>query len=191
MKREDVLKQFPEATEEQITAILNINGTDVESWKNKVPKKADYDELLRKAGEFDKLEEENLTDAEKVKKVLADAETAKADFFKKSNQLEAEKILVAAGLTEEDYKDLLSGIVSEDAETTKTMATNFAGLISKQKESAIQKTKEELMDTTKTPGGGSGGAGGEEEEPDDVKNAKSITFGTVDKDAQSAKDYYK
>ena len=55
MKREDVLKQFPEATEEQITAILNINGTDVESWKNKVPKKADYDELLRKAGEFDKL----------------------------------------------------------------------------------------------------------------------------------------
>lgn len=57
MTREDIKKSFPDATEEQITAILNINGNDVKAWKDKVPKKADYDELVRKAKEYDKLEE--------------------------------------------------------------------------------------------------------------------------------------
>jgi len=157
MTREDIKKSFPDATEEQITAILNINGNDVKAWKDKVPKKADYDELVRKAKEYDKLEEAGLTDEEKVQKALREAEDAKADFAKKTNRLDAEKILVAAGLAEEDYKDLIDGIVSDDADTTKSMATNLANLITKQKESAVQKTKEELMDGTNTPGGSGGG----------------------------------
>ena len=83
MTREDIKKSFPDATEEQITAILNINGNDVKAWKDKVPKKADYDELVRKAKEYDKLEEAGLTDEEKVQKALREAEDAKADFAKK------------------------------------------------------------------------------------------------------------
>ena len=39
MTREDIKKQFPDATEEQISALLNINGTDVKAWKDKVPKR--------------------------------------------------------------------------------------------------------------------------------------------------------
>ena len=92
-------------TEEQITTILDINGNDVKALKDKIPKKADYDELVRKAAEYDILQEADLTDAEKIQKALQAAEDAKADYAKKSNRLDAEKILVAAGLTEEDYKD--------------------------------------------------------------------------------------
>lgn len=186
MTREDIKKEFPDATEEQITALLNINGNDIETWKKKVPKKAEYDELLRKAGEYDKLEEAGLTDEEKVQKALREAEDAKADFAKKTNRLDAEKILVAAGLAEEDYKDLIDGIVSDDADTTKSMATNLANLITKQKESAVQKTKEELMDGTNTPGG-SGGGGGADDKTDAEKFAESLV---KDKgsDAESAED---
>lgn len=186
MTREDIKKSFPDATEEQITAILNINGNDVKAWKDKVPKKADYDELVRKAKEYDKLEEAGLTDEEKVQKALREAEDAKADFAKKTNRLDAEKILVAAGLAEEDYKDLIDGIVSDDADTTKSMATNLANLITKQKESAVQKTKEELMDETNTPGG-SGGGGGADDKTDAEKFAESLV---KDKgsDAESAED---
>ena len=36
MTREDIKKEFPDATEEQITALLNINGNDIETWKKKV-----------------------------------------------------------------------------------------------------------------------------------------------------------
>ena len=186
MTRGDIKKSFPDATEEQITAILNINGNDVKAWKDKVPKKADYDELVRKAKEYDKLEEAGLTDEEKVQKALREAEDAKADFAKKTNRLDAEKILVAAGLAEEDYKDLIDGIVSDDADTTKSMATNLANLITKQKESAVQKTKEELMDGTNTPGG-SGGGGGADDKTDAEKFAESLV---KDKgsDAESAED---
>lgn len=188
MTREDIKKEFPDATEEQITALLNINGNDIETWKKKVPKKAEYEELLRKAGEYDKLEEAGLTDEEKVQKALEDAENAKAEFAKKTNRLDAEKILVGAGLSEEDYKDLIDGIVSDDADTTKSMATNLANLITKQKESAIQKTKEELMDGTHTPGGkgGSGGSGGGEK-TDAEKFAESLLEGK-ETDSQSADD---
>lgn len=185
MTREDIKKEFPDATEEQITALLNINGNDIETWKKKVPKKAEYDELLRKAGEYDKLEEAGLTDEEKVQKALKDAEDAKAEFAKKTNRLDAEKILVGAGLTEDDYKDLIDGIVSDDADTTKSMATNLANLITKQKESAVQKTKEELMDGTHTPGG-SGGSGGEDK-TDAEKFAESLVE-SKGSDAQSADD---
>lgn len=185
MTREDIKKEFPDATEEQITALLNINGNDIETWKKKVPKKAEYDELLRKAGEYDKLEEAGLTDEEKVQKALKDAEDAKVEFEKKTNRLDAERILVGAGLSEEDYKDLIGGIVSDDADTTKSMATNLANLITKQKESAIQKTKEELMDGTHTRGG-SGGSGGEEK-TDAERFAESLLEGK-ETDSQSADD---
>lgn len=162
MTREDIRKQFPDATDEQITALLNINGTDVNNAKkNNVDPKV-LKKLQEDSAAYVKLQEAGLTDEEKIQKALQDAEDSKKEFDKKSNRLDAEKILVGAGLTEDDYKDLIDGIVTEDAETTKTMATNLAGLITKQKDAAVQKTKEELMDGTNTPSGGSGENGGEE-----------------------------
>lgn len=191
MTREQIKEQFPDATDEQITAILNINGTDITAAKKN---NIDPKELKRLQGievEYKKLQDADLTDAEKIQKALKDAADSKKDYEKKVNKLDAEKILVAAGLTEEDYKDLIDGIVSEDAEATKTMATNFANLIKSQKDSAIKKTREELMDGTNTPGGSGGGSGNPDEKTDDVKNVESISFGGVSKDAQTARDYYK
>lgn len=191
MTREQIKEQFPDATDEQITAILNINGTDITAAKKN---NIDPKELKRLQGievEYKKLQDADLTDAEKIQKALKDAADSKKDYEKKVNKLDAEKILVAAGLTEEDYKDLIDGIVSEDSEATKTMATNFANLIKSQKDSAIKKTREELMDGTNTPGGSGGGSGNPDEKTDDVKNVESISFGGVSKDAQTARDYYK
>lgn len=172
MTREDIKKQFPDATEEQITAILNINGTDVtNAKKNNVDPKI-LKKLQEDSAAYAKLQEAGLTDEEKIQKALQEAKDSKIEFAKKSNRLDAEKILVGAGLTEEDYKDLIDGIVTDDAEVTKNMATNLASLISKQKDSAIQKTKEELMDGTNTPGGT--GGGGDDGETDAEKVAKEI-----------------
>lgn len=156
MTREDIKKQFPDATEEQITEILNINGADIETEKKKNIDPKVLKRLQDDSAAYKKLQEADLTDAEKIQKALADAEASKTEFAKKSNRLDVEKILVAAGLTEEDYKDVIDGLVSEDAEVSKKLATNIAGMLGKQKEAAIQKTKEELMDGTKTPGGDGG-----------------------------------
>ena len=191
MTRDDIKKQFPDATEEQITALLNINGTDITAAKKNNVDPKELKRLQDIETEYKKLQDADLTDAEKIQKALADAATSKAEFDKKSNRLDVEKILVAAGLTEEDYKDVNDGLISEDAEKSKTLATGLAAMLTKQKETAIQKTKEELMDDTKGSGGGTGGAGGEDNKTDDVKNVESIRFGGLDKNAQTARDFYK
>ena len=185
MTREDVKKQFPEATEEQITAILDINGADLSAAKKN---NIDPKELKRLQGietEYKKLQDANLTDAEKIQKALKEAEDSKNEFAKKSNRLDVEKILVAAGLTEDDYKDLIDGIVSEDAEKSKTMANGMVAMLTKQKEAAIQKTKEELMDGT-GGSGGAGGAGGEDKKTEAEKFAE--TFGKEAGDAAKASE---
>lgn len=192
MTGEDIKKQFPDATEEQITALLNINGTDIEgAKKNNVDPKV-LKQLQEDSAAYKKLQEANLTDAEKIQKALQDAENSKNEFAKKSSRLDVEKIFVAAGLTEEDYKDLIDGIVSEDAEKSKTMANGLVAMLTKQKEVAIQKTKEELMDGTGGSGGDGGAGGGRDEKSEDVKFAESIaaSFAVDGKSVQNVFENY-
>lgn len=166
MTREQIKEQFPDATDEQITAILNINGTDITAAKkNNVDPKV-LKQLQEDSAAYKKLQEAGLSDEEKIQKALDDAAASKADFQKKSNRLDVEKILVSAGLTEEDYKDIIDGLVSEDAEASKNLATSMSNMLTKQKEAAIQKTKEELMDRTKTPGGSGDGEEDDKKTPD-------------------------
>lgn len=175
MTREDVKKQFPDATDEQIKAILDINGIDIEgAKKNNIDPKV-LKQLQADSEAYKKLQEADLTDAEKIQKALNEAAASKAEFAKKSNRLDVEKILVGAGLTEEDYKDLIDGLVSEDTEASKALATNLANMLTKQKEAAVQKTKEELMDGTQTPG--SGGDGGDDEKSTAEKIAQKFYSG--------------
>ena len=172
MTREQIKEQFPEATEEQITAILNINGTDLAvAKKNNVDPKV-LKQLQEDSAAYKKLQEANLTDAEKIQKALDDAAAAKADFARKSSRLDVEKILVGAGLKAEDYKELIEGLVTEDAEKSKVLATSLATMLGKQKEAAVQKTKEEMMDGTQTPGSDSGTK--EDEKTEDVKTKKEL-----------------
>ena len=189
MTRDDIKKQFPDATEEQITALLNINGTDIETEKKKNVDPKELKQLREDAAAYKKLQDANLTDAEKIQKALDDAAASKADYDKKSNRLEVEKILVAAGLTEEDYKDVIDGLVSEDADASKTLATNLANMLSKQKESVKQKTREELMDGTIGAGGEGGSGGNGEEKTEDVKFAENIAA-SLAPDDKSAQDVF-
>ena len=73
MTREDVLKLFPEATDEQITNLLNQNNSEVATEKNKVKqykaKAESADDLQKK---LDELEAGNLSDLEKANKELAE-----------------------------------------------------------------------------------------------------------------------
>ncbi|WP_394919012.1 hypothetical protein [uncultured Robinsoniella sp.] len=186
MTREQIKEQFPDATEDQITSILNINGGDLKvAKKNNIDPK-ELERLREIETEYSKLKDADLTDAEKIQKVLDEATATKVDYTKKSNRLEAEKILVGAGLTEEDYKDLLDGLVSEDCERTKSLSSSLASLLSKQKAATEQKVREDLMDATKTPGG-SGSGNPKDEKSEDVKFAEDVasSFGMDNKNSQS------
>ena len=162
-----------EPTDEQVTSYLNqVNG---EAQKEK-QKANTYREKAEKFDESQKeLEEErkkNMTAEEQLAEAKRLADEKESEYAKKVNRLDVEKILVEAGLSEDDYKDFIDGIVSSDAETSKTLATSLAATFSKQKETIEQMSKEKGMDNTP----GSGGKGAEEDdfETEAEKVAKSI-----------------
>jgi hypothetical protein len=87
MTREDVLKLFPEATDEQITNLLNQNNSEVATEKNKTKQykaKADTADDLQK--QLDELQAGNLTELEKANKALDTANQQIAD-LQKSNAI--------------------------------------------------------------------------------------------------------
>jgi hypothetical protein len=94
MKREEVKAIFPEATDEQLKQIMDLNGTDVEKAKSKAT--ALEAELKDKKADFDKLN----TEFEELKKSNASGEDWKAKFealqadnLAKEKQAEADRIL--------------------------------------------------------------------------------------------------
>lgn len=93
MKREEIKSIFPEATDEQLKAVMDLNGNDVERAKSKVAaleaelkeKKEGFDKLN---GEFDALKSANADGAE----WRAKFEALQAENDAKAKQTEAERI---------------------------------------------------------------------------------------------------
>lgn len=164
-----------EPTEEQITNYLNQVNGETQKEKDKVEK------LKEKAEQYDEaqrlLEEErqkNMTAEEKLAEAERIANEKASEFAKKTNRLDAEKILLEAGLTSEDYESFIDGIISEDNEQTKALATSLAGTFKAKNEAALQKAKQELLDAGGAgDDGGTGGAGGDDK-TEDVKFAENI-----------------
>lgn len=94
MKREEIKSIFADATDEQLNAIMDLNGADVEKAKSKVT--ALEAELNEKKADFEKLN----TEFEALKTSNASAEDWKAKFealqaenVAKEKQAEADRIL--------------------------------------------------------------------------------------------------
>lgn len=152
MTRDDVLKLFPNATDEQITNLLNQNNSEVAKEKSKVNQykaKADNaDELQRK---LDELEAGNLSEVEQANKNLekanariAELEKAQAISTQRSNA--ASKFNVSA--------EQAAQIIKDDG----TMDYDSLGKIISDKETAAAQAKEqEIANNSTNPGGGTAG----------------------------------
>lgn len=164
MTREDVLKLFPEATDEQITNLLNQNNSEVAKEKNKVSQykaKADTADSLQK--QLDDLQAGNLTELEKANKALETANQQIAD-LQKSNAIRdlREKAMTDFKVTAEQAK----AIIKEDG----SFDTAELGKIMSEKETAAAQAKEqEIAKNQDIPGGGSNKGGA-----DNKTNAEKI-----------------
>ena len=94
MRREEIKSIFPDATDEQLKSVMDLNGADVEKAKSKVT--ALETELKEKKADFDKLNNE----FEALKTANASGEDWKAKFealqaenVAKEKQAEADRIL--------------------------------------------------------------------------------------------------
>ena len=158
MTREDVLKLFPEATDEQITNLLNQNNSEVATEKNKAKQykaKADTADNLQK--QLDEIQAGNLTELEKANKALETANQQIAD-LQKNNAIrdQRESAMTNFKITAEQAKT----IVKEDG----SLDYSELGKIMSEKETAAAQAKEqEIAKNQAVPGGGAGGNKGKTE----------------------------
>lgn len=181
MTREDVLKLFPEATDEQITNLLNQNNSEVATEKNNAKQykaKADTADNLQK--QLDEIQAGNLTELEKANRALETANQQIAD-LQKNNAIrdQRESAMTNFKITAEQAKTIVKDDGSLDyAELGKIMS---------EKETAAAQAKEqEIAKNQDIPGGGAGGDK-DKEKTADVKNAETISFGNAaaSKEAQN------
>ena len=177
-----------EPTEEQISALLDSVTAETKAEKDRADK---YKEKADKADAFEKelndLKDQNLSDDEKRQKEKEQLEQKVAELTANSFKSEAKAILKGAGMDDESIEALLPGMIADTLENTQARANAYVSAMNKSIENAIKAKEKDDLDGTGTPGG----EGGEDDKTDDVKNAESLSFGGVDKNAQTARDYYK
>lgn len=170
MTREELKEIMPDITDEQITAFLNkhheeLNASADEKLKNAKAALADATKARKTAEkELKGLKESHLSDDEKLQKALEEAEASKADYAKKLNRLEVEKMFVDAGIASEYYEPIIESVVTDDAEASKKLAGSFVDVMKSQKEATEKALREELSIAPKPHA-----AGGNEGGDDDVK----------------------
>ena len=164
MTREDVLKLFPEATDEQITNLLNQNNSEVAKEKNKVSQykaKADTADDLRK--QLDEIQAGNLTELEKANKALETANQQIAD-LQKSNAIrdQREAAMTNFKITAEQAKTVVKDDGSLDY-------TELGKIMSEKETAAAQAKEQEIAKHQDIPGGGNNKGGA-----DNKTNAEKI-----------------
>lgn len=158
MKREDVTKAIPDATKEQVDAILNAAGADLTKVNENL--RATTEKLdaataqiknleaaaAASAGEMEALRkqaEANMTAEQLLQQREEAAAKREREFMRKSNELDARGIFQKAGIV--DCEDLLKGVVSEDADATKALASQIASTVKAQRDAAVQAKQDELL----------------------------------------------
>lgn len=178
-------------TEEQITKYLNSVVGEVQKAEKKAEEdKAELERLKAIEEELEAEKEKNLTAEEKAKKAeeavqkaMEAARLKEVEYAKKVSRLSVEKILAEAGLTEDDYTGFIDGIVLEDEEQSKKLATNLANTLNAkltgQKEAMQAEFDKKLLESTPNPSGGASGGEGQSKAAElAVKLAKANTAST-------------
>lgn len=186
MTRNDVLKLFPDATDEQVTSLLNQSNGELSREKEKAKAyKADADKTAELQKKLDELEAGNLSEIDKANKALetankkiAELEKAQAIATQRSNA--ASKFNISAEQAAKIIGD--DGILDYDA---------LGKIISEKETAAAQAKEQEIANNSTNPGGGSAG-GNKEEKTEAEKTAETIgkTLAGTNETAKSIVENY-
>lgn len=165
MTRDDVRKAFPDATDDQIDGLLNIHSGDIgrarrdEAQKTKDGLQPELERLKGVEKERDDDKRARMTLEEQVQAAKTEAESAKREYTIQKNRLAVEKLLVGAGMAEDEYADLLDTLVTEDAKSSAKAANHVIGIVKAKTEAAEKALREKLLTGTPKPPDGSAAGG--------------------------------
>ena len=164
MTRNDVLKLFPDATDEQITNLLNKSGEEMAREKEKVNQyKAKADKADELQAQLDDLQAGNMTELEKANKALETANQQIAD-LQKNNAIrdQREAAMTNFKINAEQAKTVVKDDGSLDY-------TELGKIMSEKETAAAQAKEQEIAKNQDIPGGGSNKGGA-----DNKTNAEKI-----------------
>lgn len=161
MKRDEVRAIIPGITDEQLKSLMDINGADVNAEKDAAKSyKAKLDEAnekLKAAMEAnDAKDAESKTIEQRMKDIEEQFAQKERALALDRNELEAKKVLSAAGISDDEIESVIGSIVSEDADKTVSGATALAALVTGQKTLAAENERKKMMSGTTKPQGSSG-----------------------------------
>lgn len=130
----------------------------------------------------------NLTAEELAKKKLEEQESAirtrESEIKRRANQLEAKELLNGAGIPKSQYEKVITMLVSDDEEATKTNVQNFINVFNDTKVEIETKVKSELANVP-PPKQGNG------DKPVTKEDFNKMPYGEKMKFKQSHPDLYK
>lgn len=175
MTREDVLKLFPEATDEQVTKLLNQSNSEIAGERRKADKyktdveklKSDAEKAVELQAKVEELENEKLTEEERQQKAKEEMEKELSDkmaAIERDNaelraQLNSERIRAYAGsknLSGEHIENILKSF-GGDYDSAVTAIDSMAQLISDRETAAANAKEQEIARASGNPSGQGGG----------------------------------
>ena len=154
MKRDEVRKLIPEITDEQLNALMDMNGSDINAAKSPISAlQKQLDEANDRIGQFTQQQQEQMTQEERLNALLAEVAQQKVDNARAANRIKAESILSGIGLTPEDVSAQLDLMVSEDVEATVQRTQAFADLITAQRDATKAATEKSMLSKMGHPEG--------------------------------------
>ena len=160
MKRDEISAVFPEATKDQIDAVLALYARDVNPLHARVGElQAQVGTATQSASDAQAaLEEAKSGLASQVQAQLDALKAREAEFSLRSNRLDALDVFAQAGLVGDSYKAVVELVVSEDAERTAAGAKALADALAAERASAAQAAQAELLGSVPKPDGADPGS---------------------------------
>ena len=152
MTRDNIKAIFPDATDQQISDMLNRYHSDIQAERSVA------DGLRAAAQQAQTVQQANIDLADRFQRLSDELDAQKQSFnnmvaenARLRNKSMAVEAFNAAGISSEQYSKLLDGIVSEDEQKTKDFTANLISVISAASESAKATAKQELLNQTPAP----------------------------------------
>ncbi|MCB6569478.1 hypothetical protein LI142_08190 [Eubacterium limosum] len=157
MKR-DFLKALG-LEEEAIEQIMKANGQDIAAEQAKIP--SDYDQLKQQRDELliQISQTGSATDTgepvqdDRMNQKLQELDDLKAQLQRSIVETKVKEAFVKAGLTEDDYKDLIPAVTSENEEDALSRVEAVVKLVEAKTSATEKKVKESLLEDTPAPPG--------------------------------------
>lgn len=162
MKREEIEEIVPGITKEQLDAILDKAGNDIEAVKARAKAKADdlqgkLDAANEAISNYEIEAKKSMTAEQQLEAREKELADMASEFARKSNELDAKAIFAEAGVPADQIAALLANVVSDDAERTRALAESIVATMDAKAKAVDAAVRDELLKSNPVPGGGSGG----------------------------------